>query len=54
MASKFWRAVVSWGPSGSWQQNGFESKAAADKAAKVKCSVISKKRKDATWRSEPE
>lgn len=51
---KEWRAVVSWGPSGAWVQNGFASKEAAEKAAKVKCSVIRRKRKDATWRTEPQ
>jgi hypothetical protein len=55
--SKRWRAIVSYGPTGSWQQNGFDTKEAAEKAAENKAGVISRKRKrkdDVGWRAERE
>jgi hypothetical protein len=55
--AKFWRAIVHFGQTGQWQQNGFESKEAAEKAASVKASAVRRRRKhsqDVTWRAEAE
>jgi hypothetical protein len=57
--AKQWRAVVNYSATGSWQQNGFFTKEAAEKAAQVKASVIRQARKrngrsvdDVSWRAE--
>lgn len=56
--AKKWRAVVNFGTTGSWQQNGFATKEAAEKAAAVKAAVIRRKRGrwngDVGYRAEPE
>jgi hypothetical protein len=46
--------VVTFGETGSWQQNGFLTKEAAEKAAKTEAGKRKNKKKTTGFRAEPE
>lgn len=51
---KYYRAIVTLGDSGSWQQNGFLTKEAALKAAKAEAGKRKNLKKTTGFRAEPE
>lgn len=53
-AKKYWRAVVTFGATGSWQQNGFETKEAALKAAEGVAKLRKNLKKTTGYRAERE
>jgi hypothetical protein len=54
MAQKYFRAVVTFGATGSWVQNGFHTKEAAEQAAKVEAGKKKNRKKATGYRGEPE